>query len=267
MRRQLITYKLLQPVQTNPTTSVILPENLHRKIRISVESFLNGRHIYERLSIPYKRGILFAGAPGNGKTMLCKAIAWESNLPFIIFQIRHGESEFGLDDAFTLANEMSPSILCLEDIDFLKKTSISMSYFLNKIDGFETLNGVLILATTNKPEEIDVALSNRPSRFDSVFRISNPDEQCRFRMLKRYFQNTFDDNTLEDIVSKTKEFTMAYLKELYLLSAMISVNRRADIISIDDVNEALEILKKQILTGNKPLDDEREFVGFNFFRA
>jgi hypothetical protein len=243
---------------------VILPEELYKSIRISIESFLKGKHIYQRLSIPYKRGILFAGNPGNGKTLLCKAIAWESKLPFILFPLNESVSDFELDNAFDLALDLSPSIICFEDLDSIRRTHITLSYFLNKIDGFETLNGVLILATTNKPEDIDAALSNRPSRFDSVFRIPNPDEECRYRMIKRYFKDSIDDELANDLVLKTKGFSMAYLKELYLLSIMTAINRGTDIVNEDDVNSALKVIHRQILTGNKPLEREAVEVGFKF---
>jgi AAA+ superfamily predicted ATPase len=243
---------------------VILPESIYRKIRLSIESFLKSRHIYQRLSVPYKRGILFAGAPGNGKTLLCRAIAWQCNLPFIVFPLTENSSDSDLDRAFDLAHDLAPAILCFEDLDSVKKSHISLSYFLNKIDGFESLDGIMVLATTNRPEDIDIALSNRPSRFDSVFRINNPDEDCRHRMLKRYLNDTIEDGVLMDIVAKTQGFSMAYLKELYLLSAMIAVDRDTEQIRNDDLYAALEVLKQQILTGNKPLDDENKRLGFIF---
>ena len=242
---------------------IILPESIYLKIRLSIESFFKSRHIYERLSVPYKRGILFAGAPGNGKTLLCRAIACQCNLPFIVFPLTEGSSDNDLDRAFDLAHDLAPAILCFEDLDSIKKSHITLSYFLNKIDGFEALDGIMVIATTNKPEDIDAALSNRPSRFDSVFRINNPDEDCRHRMLKRYFNDAIEDKVSMDIVAKTQGFSMAYLKELYLLSAMIAVDRGTEQIRSDDLYAALEVLKQQILTGNKPLEDENKRLGFH----
>src|SRR5208283_4599961 len=203
---------------------IILPESMYQKIRLTIETFLKSRNIYERLSVPYKRGILFAGSPGNGKTLLCRAIAWQCNLPFIIFPLIEDSSDHDLDRAFELAHDLAPAILCFEDLDSINKTHVTLSYFLNKIDGFEALDGIMLIATTNRPEDIDSALSNRPSRFDSVFRINNPDEDCRYRMLKKYFNDTIDDGVLMDLVARTQGFSMAYLKELYLLSAMIAVD-------------------------------------------
>jgi len=241
---------------------IILPESMYQKIRLTIETFLKSRNIYERLSVPYKRGILFAGSPGNGKTLLCRAIAWQCNLPFIIFPLIEDSSDHDLDRAFELAHDLAPAILCFEDLDSINKTHVTLSYFLNKIDGFEALDGIMLIATTNRPEDIDSALSNRPSRFDSVFRINNPDEDCRYRMLKKYFNDTIDDGVLMDLVARTQGFSMAYLKELYLLSAMIAVDGGTERIKNDDLYAALEVLKQQILTGNKPLEDENKRLGF-----
>ncbi len=242
---------------------IILPQSMYQKIRLSIESFLKSRHIYERLSVPYKRGILFAGSPGNGKTLLCRAIASQCNLPFIVFPLTEDSSDHDLSHAFDLAHDLAPAILCFEDLDSIKKSHITLSYFLNKIDGFEALDGIMVIATTNKPEDIDVALSNRPSRFDSVFRINNPDEDCRSRMLKRYFNDTIEDSVLKDLVARTQGFSMAYLKELYLLSAMIAVDGGTEQIRNKDLYAALEVLKQQIITGNKPIEDEnRRLHGF-----
>ncbi len=241
---------------------IILPESMYRKIRLTIETFLKSRHIYERLSVPYKRGILFAGSPGNGKTLLCRAIQSQCSLPFIVFPLTDDAADHDLDRAFELAKDLAPAILCFEDLDSINKSHITLSYFLNKIDGFEALDGIMVLATTNKPEDIDIALSNRPSRFDSVFRINNPDEDCRHRMLNKYFNGAIEDTVLMDIVARTQGFSMAYLKELYLLSAMIAVDRGTEQIKNDDLYAALEVLKQQILTGNKPLDDDNRRLGF-----
>lgn len=83
-------------------------------------------------------------------------------------------------------------------------------------------------------------------------------------MLKRYFQETFEDAYLDDVAKRTNGFSMAYLKEVYVLSAMISVNRGDETIRVDDVEDAVEVLKQQILTGNKPIEDEEKFVGFKW---
>jgi len=241
---------------------VILPDDLYRGIRLSIESFLKGKEMYRRLNLPYRRGILLAGEPGNGKTLLCKAIAWESGLPFIVCSMQHTLTDLDIDEAFEKARAMSPAIICFEDLDSLKRTSVALSYFLNKIDGMDSVEGVLILATTNRPEEIDVALSNRPSRFDSVFRIPRPDGDCRYRMLKRYFRDTVGEEVLKRTVKATSGFSMAYLKELYLLSVMYAINRGRETPTEEEINGAVEVLKRQMVYARKPVEEDRS-IGFD----
>lgn len=252
------------PMEATRWDDVILPPDLYRSIRTSIESFLNGRAIYERAGLPYKRGILLAGNPGNGKTILSKAIAWESGLPFILFPLTTAMTEDELDDAFDLARDLAPAIICFEDLDSIKKTHITLSYFLNKLDGFGTLDGILILATTNKPEEIDAALSNRPSRFDSVFRIPNPDADCRRRAIHHHFGESLGEEVVEKAVQRTRDFTMAYMKEVYLLSVMNAITHAREVPTEEDVDTALETLTKQILSANKPIEErEYEKMGFS----
>lgn len=270
-KEEVIREKLI--IETNGDTvpmepvrweDVVLPKSLYDNLRVSVESFFKGKGVYDRLGIPYKRGILLAGSPGNGKTFVCKAIARESDLPFIVMPITQGATDNDLDQALDLARDLAPAIVCFEDIDSISKTHISKSYFLNRLDGFEALEGVLILGTTNKPEEIDAALGNRPSRFDSVFRIPNPDEECRARILRRFFKESADDDLLAWMVGETRGFTVAYLKELFLLSAMRSLGRGVEKPDREDIVAALETLRSQMQNSAKPLDDEEtEKIGFH----
>jgi AAA+ superfamily predicted ATPase len=233
---------------------IILPDDMKNDIRLCAESFLRGRHIYQKMAIPYKRGLLFTGTPGNGKTMLCKIIARESCLPFILFTFDDDSRDYDISRAFEKAEELSPAILCFEDMDAISDSRQTLSNFLNKLDGFEPLEGIMILATTNKPEDIDPALCNRPSRFDRVFRIPNPDYDCRLLMLKKYMGNLFAENILKDAASATDDFSMAYLKELYIYSAMIALNEGSSVPTADNLFHALERLKYQIKNSCKPLD-------------
>ena len=246
---------------------IILPETLKKDIQLSVNNFLRGKHIYHKMGIPYKRGLLFTGAPGNGKTMLCKIISKESCLPFILFTFDDESIDYDIERAFEKAEELSPAILCFEDLESIGKLRLTLSYFLNKIDGFEPLEGILILATTNKPEEIDPALCNRPSRFDRIFRIPNPEYQSRLLMLKKYLNDSAGEDTLQEIASATEDFSMAYLKELYIYSAMIALKKGNEVPSKSDLLQALETLKYQLKNGCKPFDKiGSQKVGFSMNR-
>ncbi len=249
------------PLEEVHWEDVILPEDQYRRIRLSIENFLKGESLYKKHNLPYKRGILFAGPPGNGKTMLCKAIAWELGLPFIMCDQYFRDT---IRTTLKMASTLAPAVVCFEDLDSINKSfDLSKSFFLNLLDGFNANERVLILATTNRPEEIDIALSRRPSRFDNVFRIKNPDEACRRRMLGRLFKDTIKEEFIEELVEKTGGFSMAYLKELYLMSMMWAIDRGEDTPQWFDILEALETLKKQMRNASKPIEEKPDFMGFN----
>jgi len=243
---------------------IILPEATILDIRLYLESFLNNAGLFSSKGISYKRGVLFAGAPGNGKTMLCKVIACQSGLPFILHTISADPYDSDIDEAFELAQELSPAIICFEDLDLISNSPAALGHLLNKLDGIEAHEGLLVLATTNKPELIDPALRNRPSRFDRVYRIMLPDVSCRARMIRKYFNNSFSVEELEEIVELTEGFSMAYLKELYIYATMLSIDKGEETVSATAALQAVNTLREQMTSSNLPVENEaRREMGFS----
>ncbi len=254
-----------EEIKTEPLgwDDIILPEAMAKDIRLSIDSFLNNGDLFRSRGIPYKRGILFTGAPGNGKTMLCKVIASQSGLPFILHSMNAEPYHSDIDDAFEQALELSPSIICFEDLDLISNSPAELGYLLNKLDGIEPLEGVLVLATTNKPEDIDPALRNRPSRFDRVYQIPFPDDHGRKQMLRKYFGNGFEEALLDEVVELTDGFSMAYLKELFIYTTILSMDRNEEGISEALLFHAVEMLREQMKNSKKPLEDaSKREIGF-----
>lgn len=242
---------------------IILPETLKEDIKQNIEDFINRKEHYRKLNIPYKRGFLFTGPPGNGKTMLLKVIASDyKSLKFIYFKFDQHSDNDDINNVFQKAKELAPSILCFEDMDSLFKSNITLSHFLNKLDGFEERDGTLILATTNHPEEIDPALTSRPSRFDRVWMINNPDCQCRKIFLQRHFNGLFSDSLVESITARTEGFSMAYLKELFISASMLAINKGLDFPEEDEIIESLRILTSQVKSARRNFEFKEETVGF-----
>lgn len=237
---------------------LFLPDALKQDVRANVERFLSGRAAYDRLSLPYKRGFLFVGPPGNGKTLLCRTIVARSGLPCVTMLCADGSRD-ELGEAFRKAACLAPCILIFEDIDSLFELPGKTSYFLNLMDGFRTNEGVLTLATTNHPEEIDAAVLRRPSRFDRVWLIDHPDAVCRRTYLSRLFEGYLAPGHLEELARRTDEFSMAYLKELYLSSAHRAAQEGREI-ELDLVLCVLETLRRQMRAASDAYDVQT--IGF-----
>ena len=156
-----------------------------------------------RLALRPKRGVLLYGPPGCSKTLLVKALACEAGLNFLavkgaeLVSMYVGESERAMREIFRKARAASPSIVFFDEIDAIasRKGSGSgselnvLTTLLNEMDGFEELKNVLVVAATNKPEQLDAALL-RPGRFDEVVYIGLPDEETRREILVGWFEKS-----------------------------------------------------------------------------
>lgn len=249
-----------------PTLSwddVILPASLKDDIRNNIEYFMGNEDMYRKLGIPYKRGFLFVGPPGNGKTMILKVIASQyTTWQMIIFDAQLISDNSDIDKAFRMAVEYAPSIICFEDLDSLFNSNITMSHFLNKLDGFGKYDRVLVLATTNHPEIIDPALLNRPSRFDRTWVIENPDTECRRMFIKKKFANTLSEDIIDELADGTDKFSMAYLEELYIASSLAAISRGKDLPGETEIWESFELLSSQVRDASHQFERKVKKIGF-----
>ncbi len=206
---------------------LILPPDFLERILGDAHHFLTSRPMYEKYGLPYKRGLLFAGPPGNGKTACLRVLLRELHLPVLIvrsFASRYGEVEQNVAQAFDKAKRAAPCALVLEDLDVLVRGS-ALSALLNEIDGLGADTGILTLATSNHPEQLDPALIDRPSRFDRVYRFNAPGANERLRFFARWNERLepelrVDGQTIGILVERTADFSFAFLQEL-IVSAMV----------------------------------------------
>ena len=186
---------------------IVLPSGLTEAIRRNVEAFFQSEDRYRALGIPYRRGLLFAGPPGCGKTLMLKALAYHSAAHIITVLGKADVEDGNIDRALRSAGAQAPSIVFFEDLDKLVGSkNISLSHFLNILDGFKTLNGVMVIATANEPELLDPALLYRPSRFDRVWTFPLPEMEQRLALLRKRGGAYFSDAALDNAARRSQGF-------------------------------------------------------------
>ncbi|RYG38156.1 ATP-binding protein [bacterium] len=241
---------LLEAVQSTRFDSLVLGGELKEQLKGDISSWLAARETYEKYGIPWKRGIILVGDPGNGKTHAVKAIANEFDLRVLYvrsFSSERNSDQENIAKVFAKARETAPCLLVLEDLDTLV-TSQNRSFLLNEMDGFASNAGILTIGTANNPEKLDPALAERPSRFDRRYYFSRPAFSERERYLQLFTDRLEPALQLGDSAAEVAEVTdgysFAYLKELVLSGMMAWISgggegRFAD--ALLDQTEALGI--------------------------
>ncbi|MEW9701973.1 AAA family ATPase [Paenibacillus sp. SI8] len=201
-------------------TEVIMKDDVKEEIYRSIDQFFaQDRAFFRDYQIPYKRGILLYGKPGNGKTTLVKSIAGSVKAPVAYWQITEHTCSDSMQEVFQAAANMSPMILVIEDIDSMPERA--RSYFLNLLDGATSQEGMFVIGTTNYPDRIDPALMNRAGRFDRAYEIKLPDEELRLTYLEQKGMDKLLNKEMMRTTAKlTEGFTFAQLNELYVSSAL-----------------------------------------------
>ncbi|OXM83529.1 ATPase [Paenibacillus rigui] len=199
---------------------VVMSRDVKEEIYRSIDQFFaEDRSFYQEYEIPYKRGILLYGKPGNGKTTLVKSIAGSVKAPAAYWQITEHTCSDTIQEVFHSAVRMAHMILIIEDIDSMPQQA--RSYFLNTLDGATSKEGIFLIGTTNYPENIDPALMNRAGRFDRAYEIRLPDaEQRRLYLTHKGLHKLAGAEKVEEAARLTAGFTFAQLNELYVSAAL-----------------------------------------------
>jgi hypothetical protein len=224
--------ELRQNLQHCTWDMLVLPDEIKNDIRENAERFFTGdRTVYRRLGLPHKRGFIFIGEPGDGKTLTGKIIANTYKVTFIYvtsLQSPHQTPSQCLRDIYERAQDQAPCVVLIEDLDSQIDRS-SRTVFLNILDGFDHNEGILTIATTNNPEEIDRALLDRPSRFDKKWVFPHPDATYRAAYLTRRLRDVLAvpelDATLQtavqEMAAKTNHYSYAMLQELVVSAGFV----------------------------------------------
>ena len=229
-----------------------------------IVNFLRDPKKYQKLGARIPKGILLAGPPGTGKTLLAKAIAGEAGVPFLsvsgseFVEMFVGVGASRVRDLFEQAKKNAPCIIFIDEIDAVgRKRGVgiggghdereqTLNQLLVEMDGFESKDGIIVIAATNRPDILDPALL-RPGRFDRQIMVPLPDVKGRLEILKIHAKNKplAPDVDLEVIAKSTPGFSGADLENLLNEAALIAAKKNKDKIDMEDLEEA----KDKIIMG------------------
>ena len=233
-------------------------DEVKEDLREAVEWPLKTPEIFTRLGIKPPKGILLYGPPGCGKTLLGKAVATESAANFItikgpeIFSKWVGESEKAIREVFRKARMAAPAVIFFDEIDSLvprrglgfSDSGVServISQLLTEMDGLVTLEDVVVVAATNRPDMVDPAVL-RPGRFDRLIYVPEPDEKSKLQIFKIYTKNMplKKDVELSLLVAAAKYFSGADIEALCREAAMVALRKDVGTkeVTLEDFMEA-----------------------------
>ena len=249
--------KLLNEAQGKVTfNDVAGVEEAKEEVEEIVE-FLKDPKKFSRLGGKIPKGALLIGPPGTGKTLLAKAIAGEANVPFFsisgsdFVEMFVGVGASRVRDMFEQGKKHSPCIIFIDEIDAVGRSrgaglgggnderEQTLNQLLVEMDGFDTNEGIILIAATNRPDVLDPALL-RPGRFDRQVVVGNPDIIGREAILKVHVKkiSTGPDVKLRTIARGTPGFSGADLANLVNESALLAARKNKRVVTMSDIEEA-----------------------------
>ena len=222
-----------------------------------IVEFLKDPRKFRRLGGKIPKGALLIGPPGSGKTLLARAIAGEANVPFFIIsgsdfvEMFVGVGASRVRDMFEQGKKSAPCIIFIDEIDAVGRSrgaglgggnderEQTLNQLLVEMDGFDTNEGVILIAATNRPDVLDPALI-RPGRFDRQVVVPNPDIVGREAILKIHSKKISlgPDVKLRTIARGTPGFSGADLANLCNESALLAARKNKRIVTMEDIEEA-----------------------------
>jgi len=227
---------------------VILPEPTLKLLDRNVVSFVAGRPQLRALGQSTRKGILLYGPPGTGKTHTIRYLA--SNLPGHTTLIITAAQVGLLPHYMNLARLMQPAMVVIEDVDLIGRDrnqmgpceEVSLNGLLNEMDGLKQDADILFVLTTNRPEQLEGALANRPGRIDQAIEVPLPDEIGRRKLVQLYGRGLpLGQAILDEAAQRTKGVSAAFIKELMRRIVQASIARDGGLtVETGDIGEALD---------------------------
>ena len=243
-----------------------------------IVDYLHNPSKYQEIGAKMPKGVLLEGPPGTGKTMLAKAVAGESNVPFFsmsgseFVEMFVGMGASKVRDLFKQAKEKAPCIVFIDEIDAIGKKRDSglssndereqtLNQLLTEMDGFESNNGVIILGATNRPETLDPALT-RPGRFDRRVQVTLPDLKGREAILRVHAKKirVADDVDYNRIARMSAGASGAELANIVNEAALRAVRDGRKFATQADMEESIEVVIAGYQKKNAIMTDQEKWI-------
>ncbi len=250
--------KLYGPDKKKVTFKDVAGNEAAKQDLTEIVDFLKNPKKYEKLGAKIPRGVLLAGAPGTGKTLMARAVAGEADVPFFSIsgsefaEMFVGVGASRVRDLFSKAKKNAPSIIFIDEIDAVahkrdarggagREDEQTLNQILVEMDGFDNDSGVIVMAATNRVDMLDKALL-RPGRFDRHVNVTLPERKDRLEILKVHFKGKpiEADIDLESLAKKTAGSSGADLANIANESAITAAREGHKAISNKDLTEAFE---------------------------
>ncbi|KAL6721494.1 hypothetical protein ACLMJK_000598 [Lecanora helva] len=257
---------LYEQVKNASWDDVILDWGMKREITGLMHKFFDSKGIYKNLGVPWKRGVIFHGPAGNGKTISIKALMnslfRSDGLSIPSLYVKSAPGTYYIRSVFQQARFMSPCLLIFEDIDTVV-TDSTRSYFFNEVDGLENNDGIFMVASTNHLDKLDPGLSSRPSRFDRKYLFPLPAEEernlyCEYwraKLKKQEVEIEFPKKICPAVAIITDGFSFAYMQEAFVATLLAIAGKRSEILDDEGAESVDRIAESAGDDGDKDLDD------------
>jgi ATPase family associated with various cellular activities (AAA) len=234
---------------------LVLDPEITRLVARDFEFFWGHEEHFRRLRLPFRRGYLFHGPPGNGKSSMARYLQTSRCLPaYTIRFLDNTTDDADLDQMFQYAGENAPAIILLEDIDRIfpkggtSKTHVSLQQLLNCLDGIGSAEGIVTIATANDPTALDPAILKRPGRFDRVVLFANPKPELRHRYFTKMMPG-LDSRELAAAVLEADGFSFAQLRECFIMAMQTALMDARDV-NGEDLIDAIATVRNAVLFGS-----------------
>jgi hypothetical protein len=214
---------------------LVLDPAIMSLLKNDFEQFWNREPWFRERHLPFRRGYLLHGPPGNGKSTAIRAMMCSRSLgAFTIRLFDHETGDANLDQLFDDALRERPAMILFEDLDraFPREgepgSRVSLQHLLNCLDGVSSGDGIVVVATANDPATLDPAILRRPGRFDRVVHFPNPNSELRCRYLQSMSPELTLD-TFQEAAEESKGFSFAQLREAVVLAAQYAFESEAEL--------------------------------------